>query len=141
MNINDLQDMWRTDSKINMGNLQEESLRVPELHSKYYDILNNLRLLKAKAIEERKHTKKKKNDLFTGKGNYSIEEIPNELYKARSEDLKVAIDGDQEYSKLTLKIEYYESMLDFVYDILKMIHNRTYQIKNCIDVQKFLAGF
>jgi hypothetical protein len=73
--------------------------------------------------------------------NYSIEEIPNELYKARSEDLKVAIDGDQEYSKLTLKIEYYESMLDFVYDILKMIHNRTYQIKNCIDVQKFLAGF
>lgn len=141
MNINELQDMWRQDSKIDMGNLQEESLRVPELHSKYYDIFNNLRLLKAKIIEDRKQIKKKKNDLFTGKGNYPVEEIPNAIYKGKSEDLKIAIEGDQDYSKMTLKIEYYDSMIDFVCDILKMIHGRTYQIKNCIDVQKFLSGF
>lgn len=141
MNINELQNMWREDSKINMGNLQEESLKVPELHSKYYDIFNNLRLLKAKTTEERKHLKKRKNDLFTGKGNFPVEDIPDAIYKGKSEDLKIAIEGDDEYSKLTLKIEYYQSMIDFVCDILKMIHGRTYQIKNCIDVQKFVAGF
>ena len=51
------------------------------------------------------------------------------------------IDSDNKLSSTRLKNEYYDSMLRYLDDIIKTIHNRTYQIKNAIDWQKFQAGY
>jgi hypothetical protein len=40
-----------------------------------------------------------------------------------------------------LKIKYYDITLKYLEDIIKSINNRTYQIKNAIEWQKFQAGF
>ena len=43
-----IQKMWEQDSKIDPDNLHTESLNIPVLHAKYYDLYNNLILLRKK---------------------------------------------------------------------------------------------
>ena len=45
MNINEIQSMWKDDSFVDPDNLHLESLKIPQLHSKYYEIFNNVLLL------------------------------------------------------------------------------------------------
>ena len=51
------------------------------------------------------------------------------------------LDADEKLSSTSLKIEYYETMLNYLESILKQVSNRTYQIKNAIEVMKFQAGY
>ena len=47
-----IQKMWEEDSKIDPDNLHTESLNIPVLHSKYFDLYNNIVLLKKKAEQQ-----------------------------------------------------------------------------------------
>jgi hypothetical protein len=51
------------------------------------------------------------------------------------------LDSDEKLSQVVLKIEYYETLLNYIESILKVIQNRTYQIKNAIEFIKFQAGY
>lgn len=141
MHINDLQLMWKEDSIIDPDNLHLESLRIPQLHSKYYEIFNNLLLLKKKAEEEKNKTRLKKYEYYTGKAD--PEEYQN-VYQKRIRDkehLQSCMNADDDLVKISLKIDYYDTMLNYINDILKMIHSRTYQIKNSIEYQKYISGY
>ena len=46
------------------------------------------------------------------------------------------LDADEKLSSTSLKIEYYETMLNYLESILKQVSNRTYQIKNSVEVMK-----
>ena len=62
--------------------------------------------------------------------------------KIRDKDtLQKYLDADEKLSASSLKIEYYETMLNYLESILKQISNRTYQIKNAVEVMKFQAGY
>jgi hypothetical protein len=50
------------------------------------------------------------------------------------------MDADDRLNKIDLKIRYYDIMLKFLEEIIKTISNRTYQIKNAIEWNKFQAG-
>ena len=50
-----IKSMWEKDSQIEIDNLHHESLNIPVLHAKYYDVYNNLVLLKTKAEQQRKN--------------------------------------------------------------------------------------
>jgi hypothetical protein len=50
------------------------------------------------------------------------------------------LDADEVLSQSSLKVEYYDALLNYLQDILKMIHQRNYQIKNAIDFQRFASG-
>jgi len=139
--IEKIQSMWKQDSRIDPDNLHNESLKVPELHSKYYEMLTNVILLKKSAEEERHITKHKKYEFYTGKADPKEYE---DVYQKKIRDknhLDLCLNADEEITKLNLKIEYYNTVLDYLSDILKMIHGRTYQIKNSIDAQKLIMGF
>ena len=47
--LDKLQEMWEKDSKIDRDNLHEESLNIPSLHAKYFELYNNIFLLRKKA--------------------------------------------------------------------------------------------
>ena len=51
------------------------------------------------------------------------------------------LDADEKLSQINLKIDYYETQLNYIESILKQISNRTYQIKNAIEWSKFIAGY
>ena len=54
IDLNGIQKMWEEDSKIDPDNLHTESLNIPVLHAKYFDLYNNIFLLMKKAQQQRK---------------------------------------------------------------------------------------
>ena len=55
IDLETLQGMWEDDSKIDPDNLHTESLNIPVLHSKYYQIYNTLML----SSEEKQNNKER----------------------------------------------------------------------------------
>jgi hypothetical protein len=49
-----IQRMWEQDSKIDTDNLHTESLNIPVLHSKYFEMYNTILLLKKRAEQQKK---------------------------------------------------------------------------------------
>ena len=50
------------------------------------------------------------------------------------------MEADEKMSKIDLKIRYYDTTLKFLEEIIKNVSNRTFQIKNAIEWNKFQAG-
>ena len=42
MDLEKIQEMWEKDSHIDPDNLHDESLKIPQLHSKYYTLYNTI---------------------------------------------------------------------------------------------------
>jgi hypothetical protein len=141
IDLEKIQTMWEKDSKIDPDNLHTESLNIPSLHAKYFDLYNNILLLKKNAEQKKKNIRHQKYEYYTGKADPDVY-IENPFpKKIRDKDtLQKYMDADQNLSQATLKVEYYDVMLAYLQDILKMIHNRTYQIKNALEFQRFASG-
>ena len=61
--------------------------------------------------------------------------------KIRDKDtMQKYLDADEKLSNSSRKIDYYDTMLVYIESILKVIQNRTYQIKNAIEFMRFNAG-
>ena len=141
IDLETLQGMWNEDSKIDPDNLHTESLNIPVLHSKYYDIYNTLMLLRKKAEQQRKNIRHERYEYFSGKADpevYIDNPFPKKIRD--KETMQKYLDADDKLSGVSLKIEYYEVMLRFIEEILKQITNRTYQIKNAIEFMRFSSG-
>jgi hypothetical protein len=136
-----LQEMWEKDSKIDIDNLHTESLNIPVLHAKYYDIFNNLMLLRKKAEQQKKNIRHERYEYYSGKADpdvYIKDPFPK---KIRDKDTMTKyLDADERLSTVSMKIEYYDVMLKYIEEILKQIGNRTYQIKNSIEFMRFSSG-
>lgn len=140
--LDQVQEMWQRDSVIDPDNLHDESLKIPQLHSKYYTIYNTTILLREKARETYNKVKLDRYNYYTGKATaevYAEEPFP---YKVRDKEaLQRHMDADERLNKIDLKIRYYDVILKFLEEIIKCISNRTYQIKNSIEFMKFTAGY
>ena len=142
MNLDQIQEMWQKDSVIDPDNLHDESLKIPQLHSKYYNLYNTIILLREKARDTYNRVRLERYNYYTGKAPaevYAEEPFP---YKVREKDaVQRHMEADERLSKVDLKIKYYDLMLKFLEEIIKTISNRTYQIKNAIEFMKFTAGY
>ena len=142
INLDLIQSMWETDSKIDIDTMHEESLKVPQLHAKYHEMLNNLILLRSKAKQLQKNIRHQRYEFYSGKADPDVY-IENPFpKKIRDKDtMQKYLDADEKLSESSLKIEYYDVMIRYLEDILKQISNRTYQIKKSIEWHKFQAGY
>ena len=141
IDLETIQKMWEEDSKIDIDNLHVESLNIPILHSKYFDLYNTINLLRKKAEQQKKRIRHERYEYFTGKADpdvYLENPFPKKIRD--KETLQGYLDSDEKLSQVVLKIEYYETMLSYIDSILKMISNRTYQIKNAIEFIRFQSG-
>ena len=142
MNLEQIQEMWEKDSKIDPDNLHDESLKIPQLHSKYYTIYNTITLLRERAREQYSKVKLERYNYYTGKATaevYAEEPFP---YKVREKDaIQRHLEADDKMNKIDMKIKYYDIMLKFLEEIIRTVSNRTYQIKNAIEWNKFQAGY
>ena len=142
MNLEQIQEMWEKDSKIDPDNLHDESLKIPQLHSKYYTLYNTITLLREKAREQYSKVRLERYNYYTGKAPaeaYIEEPFP---YKVREKDaIQRHLEADDKMNKVDMKIKYYDIMLKFLEEIIRNISGRTYQIKNAIEWNKFQAGY
>ena len=142
MNLDKIQEMWERDSHINPDNLHDESLKIPQLHSKYYTIYNTITLMREKARDSYNRIRLERYNYYTGKAPaevYAAEPFP---YKVREKDaIQRHMDADEKLNTINMKIKYYDTILKYLEEIIRIISNRTYQIKNAIEWNKFQAGF
>ena len=142
INLDKIQSMWQEDFKIDIDNMHEESIKIPQLHSKYHEILNNLILLRTKAQKIQKSVRHERYEYYSGKADPEVYEKEPFPKKVRDKDALIRyMDADNRVSDANLKVEYYDVMINYTESILKQISNRTYQIKNSIEWHKFQAGF
>jgi hypothetical protein len=142
MTLDEIQEMWQRDAVIDPDNLHDESLKIPQLHAKYYTVYNTITLLREKVRDTYNRVKLERYNYYTGKAPaevYVEEPFP---YKVRDKEaLQRHMDADEKLNKIDLKIRYYDIMLKFLEEVIRMISNRTYQIKNSIEFMKFVSGY
>ena len=142
MNLENLQDMWRSDSKLDEDLHDNDSLAIPQLHMKYMEFHNKYSLMKKERDIEMKRLIKEKWLYYKGKAPSSIyKEMPFDLKLTTKEEISMFIEADDDIAKLKYKIEYIDQVLFFLDSVLRMINNRTYHIKNAIEWKKFQSGF
>tara|TARA_B000000557_G_scaffold90104_1_gene72764 strand:- start:2828 stop:3262 length:435 start_codon:yes stop_codon:yes gene_type:complete len=141
IDLEGIQEMWKKDSKIDPDNLHTESLNIPVLHAKYFEMYNTILLLRKKAEQQRKNIRHERYEYYSGKADPDVYVANPFPKKIRDKDtMQKYLDADERLSTVSLKIEYYDTMLKFIEEILKQITNRTYQIKNAIEFMRFTSG-
>jgi len=143
MSTDDISELWAKDSKIDETNLMGESKRIPELHSKYYNLYYKeaLRVKKLKYdYKELEHAKREYYD-----GSMAEEDLRERGWtpyqkKVLRNDLDKYIAADKDIIQISLKIDYHSARANYLEDIVKTIHSRNFIIKNIIDIMKFQAG-
>ena len=141
IDLEKIQEMWEKDSKIDPDNLHTESLNIPVLHAKYFDLYNTIVLLRKKAEQQKKNIHHERYEYFSGKADpdvYAENPFPKKIRD--KETMQKYLDADDKLSSINMKICYYDTMLYYLESILKVIQNRTYQIKNSIEFLRFNAG-
>lgn len=141
IDLDTIQKMWKEDSVIDPDNLHIESLGIPSLHCKYFDLYNNINLLRKKAEQQRKNVRHERYEYYSGKADpevYVKDPFPKKVRDKSA--MEKYLDADDKLSGLSLKIEYYITMQHYLEEILKMITQRTYHIKNAIEFQRFTSG-
>lgn len=142
MNLEKIQEMWQKDSVIDPDNLHDESLKIPQLHCKYYTLYNTITLLREKAKDSYNKIKLERYNYYTGKAPAEVYVEDPFPYKVREKDaIQRHIEADEKLNAIDLKVKYYDVMLKFLEEIIRNVSNRTFQIKNAIEWNKFQSGF
>jgi hypothetical protein len=98
-------------------------------------------LLRKKAEQKKRNIKHERYEYYSGKADPDIYVENPFPKKIRDKDtMQKYLDADDSLSQCSLKVDYYDVMLNYIEDIMKMIHNRTYQIKNSIEYMRFQSG-
>jgi len=144
MKLVDIEAEWVKDTNIDEKNLGAEALKIPKLHSKYYSILLNEKRIMHGFIY-------KKDELTLTLENYfsktlTLEELkefdlpPYTDKRILKPDFPKYIQMFPSMVELNLKIATQSDKIEFLKDILKTIHGRSFIIKDTIEFQKFING-
>ena len=141
MNLQQMQEMWKTDSKLDDDLHDNDSLAIPQLHMKYMEFHNTFSLMKRERELEMKRLLKEKWLYYKGKAPAAVyKEMPFDLKLTAKDEISMFIEADEEVQKIQYKIDYIEQVLFFLDGVLRMINNRTYHIKNAIEWKRFQSG-
>lgn len=137
MNLDLLKDEWKKDSVIDDVLLDQSSMRIPQLHHKYlvYHTEFSL-LLKKKTLEHKKLTHEKWL-YYSGKADPAVYVNKPFQHKILKSDVKNWIEVDSDIQKMTLELEYYHTIIHFLDEVMKQIHQMSFNIKNAIAWRTF----
>lgn len=144
MKLEDIEKMWALDSVIDSTDLGRCSLDIPKLHAKYYQILlaekRNLYVL-----TEKKESLEGILESYFLKTMTTQERIEANLpdfldKKVLKTEVDKYISRWPEIIQLNLKIAIQLDKIEFLKDINKMIHNRSFTIKDAISWLQYTAG-
>ena len=140
MTLEELQEQVDKDLKINETELDLESLKTPQLHNKYLKHYNNFKLLMTRAESDYKILKRVKWEYYTGKASPEVYKQKPFNLKIMKSDLDKYLDSDEDLIKSKQKIEYLETVVNYLDRTLKIIGGRDWQIRNSIEWRKFTSG-
>ena len=143
MKLDDIITMWGTDCRIDDTKIQSEITRTPILHQKYWDILIQERLLyeklKVKSAEmeitlDAYYNRTLTSDELT---EYILSYSEKRFLKA---DIKKHIDVHPLLVEIKLKMSLQHEKIRFLDDCIKMIHGRSFLLKDIIAHKVWESG-
>jgi hypothetical protein len=144
MKIQELIDEWNKDCIIDKAKLDDESLKIPLLHSKYYNYFIQEKLILQKLESEYKKLELEKYEFYTMGHTEETKQkgwkLPPKGMVLKS-DVNMYIKADPDIIDLTTKISLVQEKINFLDSIIKSLQYRSYTIKNAIEFMKFTQGF
>jgi len=122
MDLEYILEMWEKDSQIDDVLLDDASKKIPNIHAKYLTLYSEFNLLSKKKVLELKKATHFKWLYYSGKAkpeDYEDKPFPHKVMKA---DVWNWVNVDDDIQKIQAQIDYYDTILNTLSDILKQIH-------------------
>ena len=134
--------MWEKDSIIDQTEPSKELLNIPVYHSKYLGILTKHKIASKKSHFDYLRMRKIKWEYFTGKlsENELIEYDWEPFQFALKSDINTYLEADKDLIKLLEKKVYHEEAISVIESIMQELKQRTWQLRDFISWEKFIAG-
>jgi len=140
--LDDLLEMWAKDSVIDRTEPGKELINIPQLHSKYLNILSKHRLLSKESEFKYNRMKKLKWEYYTGKlddddlKKYGWEPFPFVL----KSEINTYLESDEDINKYLANKMMHDEIVDVCQSILKELNSRTFQLRDFISWERFIQG-
>ena len=141
--LENIQNEWEKNSKIDYSNLGTESIRIPVIHDKYLKIFIDERIrLKGMEFELSKLVRSKTNYYKGEMDEDELEKRGWEQFQGRllKNEISNYIETDDDYIKIKQNIVVQQEKINYLDSIIKQLNNRGFQIKNALDWLKFSRG-
>tara|TARA_X000001388_G_C2170173_1_gene99490 strand:- start:106 stop:543 length:438 start_codon:yes stop_codon:yes gene_type:complete len=143
MDINEIHNLWSADSKIDDLELDQESLKIPQLHSKYMRIFTVENTLFAKMTYTHKVLERDKAEYYSGKmcdedlTERGWEPLSLKILKG---DVPRYVEGDKDVVRHLIKMSEQKEKVSLLKSIIDSINSRSFIITNAIKWKKFISG-
>jgi hypothetical protein len=140
--LDELLNMWAADSVIDRTEPGKALINIPQLHSKYLNILSRHRLLAKEADFKYSRMKKIKWEYYTGKldddqlQQHGWEPFPFVL----KSEITTYFESDEDLNRLTAQKMLHEEIVEVCQSILKELNSRTFQLRDFIAWERFIQG-
>lgn len=141
MKIDELRALMSEDEVIDKTRLDDESLKIPVLHGKWYGLyLIEFRMLKGLELEIKKLARDKF-EYYTGKCNDDIYKDRPLPLKVNKHDAQIYTEADEDIQRLKSRHINQQIKVDMILDFLKnVINTRGFQIRDAIEFIKWKSG-
>ena len=140
MKIEDIKDMLEKDKSVDHTQLDTESLKIPEQAVKYQQLAHDEALMLRHLEREYNVMKYKRWMYYMGKADDEVYEKEPFDHKVLKSDVNIFLDSDKQLNELQDKISTQNEKLKLVVDAGKVMQNKSFNIKNALDHQKFMGG-
>ena len=140
---------WNKDTEIDFQfknkeyseDLAKLSLEIPFQHNKYLNHYTDLSQIKTSLEFEIRKLVREKREYYGGEADPKVyAEKPFGSSIKTAEKMKVYLESDEEIINLEAKIKYVDQALHYLDQVLSMISQRNYHVKNAIEWEKFING-
>ena len=143
INIDEIVESWREDSKIDDLNLDKENVRIPSLHSKYVGMMVDENKSLRTLIRDRAILRRLLRSYYLGKADTDdLEKLGRDQFyeKILKNELNEYMDTDELMIRINARISTQEEKIDVLKEIIRSINSRGYQLKNAIDWHRLTLG-
>jgi hypothetical protein len=143
MTLDEIRTELERDMVLDQAALDLESLKIPQLHSKYLNFLMDERLVQRKAEADYSILLRAKWEYYTGK--MSQEELDSRGWqpfalKILRQDIDLYLNSDTDLIKLQQKTQYQKEKVALLEEVVKELNTRHWKIRNAIEWRKFTNG-
>jgi hypothetical protein len=143
MDIETLKQMIQRDLHIKDAELDTESLRIPQLHNKYLNLLHDEKIMLQALRVKRKILLKDKWEYYTGKMDEdTLKQKGWEPFnlKILKQDVDMYIESDSDMIAIESKVFLQQERVEFLQETVKAINNLQWHIRDAIAWRKFING-
>ena len=140
--IEDLTQLWKDDSTIDVLKADQAILQIPNLHAKYTEQWVAHTLARKAKLNTYLELKKVKTEFYGGKmSNEELKERGWEQFRFLLKgDLDTYMDADKDIIAIQSRIALHDTAIRFLEYVIKQIDNRGFHIKNWIEYCKWKEG-